>query len=79
MRLVMKPRDFLGPTDADRYDEMRASGEDSDRDVDFRKVYDDRVKFTLDIQEEGLSDEQILKYSVRQKLYASSYVLMIYF
>ena len=29
MRLVMKPRDFLGPTDADRYDEMRASGEDS--------------------------------------------------
>jgi hypothetical protein len=70
----MKPRDSLGPTDADRYDEACDSGEDSDSDFDF----DDQVKFMLDIQEEGLSDEQILTYSL-EKLYPSSYVLMIYF
>jgi hypothetical protein len=57
---------------------MRGSGEDSDRDFDTRTAYDDQVKFTLDIQEEGLSDEQILKSSVRQKLYPSSYVSVIY-
>ncbi|KAF8802191.1 hypothetical protein BYT27DRAFT_7197275 [Phlegmacium glaucopus] len=60
----MKPRDTLGPTDADRYDETYDSGEDSDVDVDSCKVDDDELKLELDIQEEGLTDEQILKYSV---------------
>jgi len=72
----MKPRDSLGPTDADRYDETYDFGEDSDSDIDTSKADDDKLKLKLDIEGKGLSDEQILKYSVRQKLYPSSYVLI---
>jgi len=63
--LVMKPRDTLGPTDED-YDETYDYAEDSYSDFDFLMA-DDELKLKLDIQEVGLSDERILKYSVRQR------------
>jgi hypothetical protein len=60
----MKPRDSLDPTDVDRdlYDQA------SD-------YIDDETDYELDIQEQGLSNERILKYSVRQKLvFQQSYI-----
>jgi hypothetical protein len=46
-------------------------------DIDSRKTDDDKLKLELNIQEEGLLDEQILKYL--SKLHPSNYVLVIYF
>lgn len=69
----MKPREFLD--DLDPYDDGYDSGEDPNSGVDPREADDDELKLKLDIQEEGLSKEQILKYSVRHRLYPSSYVL----
>jgi hypothetical protein len=58
----MKPRDSLDPTDVDLYDE---AGDYVEEETDSE----------LDIQEKGLSEEQILKYSVRQKpVFQQSYI-----
>ena len=61
----MRPRDCLELTEADRYDEAYDSGEDSDDDVEERNMDGSELDLELDIHEEGLTDEQILKYSVR--------------
>ena len=61
----MRPRDCLELTEADRYDEAYDSGEDSDDDVEERNMDGNELDLELDIHEEGLTDEQILKYSVR--------------
>lgn len=61
----MQPRDTLGVIDADRSDDNCGSGEDSDpNEADETEMF----KTKLDVQEKGLSDDQILKYSVCQSL-----------
>ena len=64
----MEPRDPYDPPDVDRYDEP----------YNRVGVGGDVTDLVLDVQEEGLSDEQILKYSVRfkLKLYPGKNVLM---
>jgi hypothetical protein len=56
-------------TDADRYDQAYDPGEPDDDDIEGQTVEGNELDLELDVQEKGLSDEQILKYSVRQKLY----------
>ena len=83
----MNPRDSLDSTDEDRYNEDRYNEdrydekydleEDSGIDSDDKEPEGLELKLKLDTQEEGLSIEQFLKYSVRQSL-PKSYVL-IYF
>jgi hypothetical protein len=70
--LTQRPRDS---DDQDPYDEAYDSTEDPSTWVDPREADDDELKLKLDLQEDGLSREQILKYSVRHRLYPSSYVL----
>jgi hypothetical protein len=70
----MRPRECLD-LDVGPYDEAYDSGEDDDSEG--QNVEGDELDIALDIQEKGLSDEQILKYSVHQK-YASKNLLTIF-
>jgi len=63
----MKPRDSIERSGDDRYDEVYGS-DDSDQELDDDEDHmmdiDVKVDLELDIKEKGLSEQQILKFSV---------------